>query len=157
MTATVRRAESPDDVAAVRGLFLDYLRFIEDYLGQSLGFQGTEREFADFPQTYHALWLGDVDGRPAGAVGLKQFDETRAELKRLYVRPEGRGAGLGEALCRACIEDATRRGYRTLLLDTDPGLVHANAIYERLGFTDIARYYDNPMDSRFMALELLPR
>jgi len=33
-------------------------------------------------------------------------------------------------------------------------LTHANAIYETLGFQDIEKYYDNPMDSRFMALDL---
>lgn len=154
--STLRRAQTPEDIAAVRAVFLDYLGFIEDYLGQSLDFQGTEREFADFPDTYDALWLASLDGRAVGAVGLKPFDAERAELKRLFVRDAGRGYGLGEALCRACIEGARAAGYRTLLLDTDPGLGHANAIYERLGFADTERYYANPMDSRFMALPLGP-
>jgi len=34
------------------------------------------------------------------------------------------------------------------------GLIHANAVYEALGFEDIEKYYDNPMDSRFMGLAL---
>jgi carbonic anhydrase len=151
---TIRRATTPDDITAVRHVFLDYLRFIEDYLGQSLDFQGTEKEFADFPHTYDALWLAEANKQVVGAVGLKPFDAGRAELKRLYVRPTGRGLALGNALCRACIEGAKAAGYHTLLLDTDKGLTHANAIYERLGFIDIDRYYDNPMDSRFMALRL---
>lgn len=149
-------AETPAQILAVREVFLDYLRFIEAYLGQSLDFQGTEREFADFPQTYDALWLAEIDGKAVGAVGLKPFDEGRAELKRLYVRPEGRGYGIGLALCEACSLAARAHGYETLLLDTDNGLTHANAIYERLGFRDIERYYNNPMDSRFMALSLSP-
>ena len=154
MSARVRLAETDDETGAVRALFLDYLRFIEAYLGQSLDFQDTEREFADFPHTYHALWLAELDGRAVGAVGLKPFDAARGELKRLWVAPEARGHGLGEALCRACVEAARARGYRALLLDTDRGLVHANAVYERLGFADVPRYYDNPMDSRFMSLDL---
>ena len=154
MPATVTPATTPSDIAAVRAIFLDYLRFIEAYLGQSLSFQGTEAEFADFPQRYDALWLARVGGEPVGAVGLKPFAPGEAELKRLYVLPAGRGHGLGEALCRACVEGARAHGYARLLLDTDRGLTHANAVYERLGFTDVPKYYDNPMDSRFMALEL---
>jgi carbonic anhydrase len=151
---TILRAETPEQIAAVKALFLDYLRFIEDYLGQSLAFQGTDSEFADFPHTYDALWLANHADKPVGAVGLKPFKDKAAELKRLWVSPNARGHGLGEALCRICIEGAKAQGYTRLLLDTDRGLSHANAVYERLGFRDIDRYYDNPMDSRFMALDL---
>jgi ribosomal protein S18 acetylase RimI-like enzyme len=150
----LKRATSPDDIAQVKALFLDYLRFIETYLGQSLSFQGTETEFADFPHTYDALWLATLDDVPSGAVGLKPFEPGTAELKRLWVSPDARGHGMGEALCVACIEGARAHGYTRLLLDTDRGLTHANSVYERLGFVDIDRYYDNPMDSRFMALSL---
>ena len=46
-------------------------------------------------------------------------------------------------------------GYSQMFLDTDPGLTHANSVYEALGFEDIDRYYDNPMGcSRYMALKL---
>jgi GNAT superfamily N-acetyltransferase len=147
-------AQTPEDIARVKALFLDYLRFIEDYLGQSLSFQGTDSEFADFPHTYDALWLAMLDGEAVGAVGLKPFEKDTAELKRLWVDPKARGHGFGEALCAACIQGARDHGYKRLLLDTDRGLGQANAIYERLGFTDIDQYYDNPMESRFMALDL---
>lgn len=150
----IKPATTSADTAHVKALFLDYLRFIETYLGQSLSFQGTEAEFADFPHTYDALWLARLHETPVGAVGLKPFKPGTAELKRLWVAPDGRGYGIGEALCRAVIKGARDRGYQRLLLDTDPGLSHANGVYERLGFRDIDRYYDNPMDSRFMALDL---
>lgn len=150
----IQRATTPADIAHVKALFLDYLRFIERYLGQSLSFQGTGTEFADFPQTYDALWLAQLRGTPIGAVGLKPFAPGTAELKRLWVAPEGRGLSIGDALCRAVIDGARDQGYQRLLLDTDRGLTHANSIYERLGFRDTDKYYDNPMDSRFMALEL---
>ncbi len=47
----ILQAKTDEQIAAVKALFLDYLRFVEAYLGQSLSFQGTESEFADFPQT----------------------------------------------------------------------------------------------------------
>jgi len=75
-------------------------------------------------------------------------------LKRLYCKPVGRGYGLGLKLSQAAVNHARALGYEQMYLDTDQGLIHANAIYEALGFQDIDKYYDNPMDSRFMALGL---
>ena len=89
------------------------------------------------------------------ACGLKPFKPGICELKRLYCRPNGRGHNLGLKLTETTIIEARQQGYKQIYLDTDPGLTHANAIYEALGFADIERYYDNPMGcSRYMALKL---
>ncbi len=152
---TLSQATSPEDIAAVKSIFTEYMRFIEDYLGESLNFQGTEKEFAEFPYIYDALFLAKLDDRPVAACGIKPFKEGVCELKRLYCRPAGRGQKLGLKLTEASIADARARGYKQMFLDTDPGLTSANAVYEGLGFTDIERYYDNPMGcSRYMALTL---
>ena len=88
------------------------------------------------------------------ACGIKPFKDNICELKRLYCRPNGRGFGLGLKLCQASLKTAKEIGYDMIYLDTDHGLIHANTIYEKLGFRDIEKYYDNPMDSRFMGLAL---
>ena len=147
-------AATANDIAAVRALFLEYLKFVESYLGQDLSFQGTEKEFADFPQTYDALFLATLNGEPVAACGLKPFKPGICELKRLYCKPAARGHGLGLTLSQATIKKARAIGYAKIYLDTDHGLIHANAVYEALGFKDIEKYYDNPMDSRFMWLAL---
>ena len=154
MGLSFARATTAPDIAAVRAIFAEYLRFVETYLGQSLSFQGTEKEFADFPQTYDTLILAKLDGAPVAACGIKPLRDDICELKRLYCRPEGRGRGAGLTLSQRAIEEARGLGYRHMYLDTDAGLTHANAIYEELGFRDIEKYYDNPMDSRFMGLKL---
>jgi len=146
--------QDPEDIAAVRALFLEYLQFVERYLGQDLSFQGTDKEFADFPETYDALFLGTRGGKPVAACGLKPFEPGICELKRLYCRPAARGLGLGLKLSEAALTEARALGYQYIYLDTDHGLIHANGIYETLGFKDIEKYYDNPMDSRFMGLAL---
>ncbi len=151
---SIIRAETARDIAAVRELFLEYLQFVERYLGQNLSFQGTEKEFADFPQTYDALFLAARGHEPVAACGVKPFKPGICELKRLYCRPAARGHGLGLQLCKAAIIGARGLGYKHIYLDTDHGLIHANGIYEALGFQDIEKYYDNPMDSRFMGLAL---
>ena len=155
MNPVIRRATSEADVQSVKDIFLEYMAFIEDFLGESLCFQGTDDEFKNFPQTYDALLLATLDGAPVAACGVKPFKDGICELKRLYCRPEGRGYNLGELMTRESLNMARKLGYKHMYLDTDPGLTHANRIYEQLGFTDIDRYYENPMGcSRYMALEL---
>ena len=152
---TIKRARTAEEVAAVRGIFEDYLVFIENYLGQSLSFQGTKNEFATFPDVYDALFLAKLNGAAVAACGVKPFKADICELKRLYCRPEGRGHQLGEKLTLMAIEFSKIQNYDHMYLDTDAGLTHANSIYESLGFKDIDRYYGNPMGcSRYMALKL---
>jgi len=154
-SVTIDIAQTADEIAAVKTIFLEYMAFIEDFLGESLNFQGTDKEFADFPNTYDALFLAKVNGEPVAACGLKPFKTGICELKRLYCRPNGRGHQLGLKLTEATLTEARKRGYTEMYLDTDRDLTHANAVYEGLGFEDIDRYYDNPMGcSRYMALKL---
>ena len=154
-SVTIEIAQSLGDIAEVKTIFLEYMAFIEDYLGESLDFQGTDKEFSYFPNTYDALLLAKLNGEPVAACGLKPFKPGICEFKRLYCRPNGRGHQLGLKLTQATITEARNHGYKEMYLDTDPGLTHANAVYETLGFRDIERYYENPMGcSRYMALKL---
>ncbi len=148
-------AETAEDIDAVKSIFLQYLDFIEDFLCQPLDFQGTEKEFSTFPAVYDFLLLAKLDSEPVAACGVKAFKPEIAELKRLFALPGGRGHGLGEKLTIASLEESRSRGFKEMYLDTDPGLTHAVAIYEKLGFTDIPRYYENPMGcSRYMKISL---
>ena len=155
MSISIDIAVSPDDVIAVKAIFLEYLEFIEGFLCQPLDFQGTDKEFSTFPAVYDFLLLAKLDGKPVAACGVKNFKPGISELKRLFARPAGRGHNLGERLTIAAMNEARNRGYKDMYLDTDPGLTHANRIYEKLGFEDIPRYYENPMGcSRYMKISL---
>jgi GNAT superfamily N-acetyltransferase len=127
-------------------------RLVEEYvesLPVDLGFQGIERELADFPGAYEpprgCLLLAFVDARPVGCVAVRSFDEVVCELKRLYVRPEGRRAGLGRKLTEAALEEAARLGYRRMRLDTLPSMDAARSLYRALGFVEIEPYRFNPV------------
>ena len=139
----------------VRALFLEY----QAALGVDLCFQRFDEELSGLPGRYERpdgrLYLALFGAAPAGCVALRRFDETRCEMKRLYVRAPLRGLKLGRALAERVIEDARAAGYRQMLLDTLPAMGSAQALYERLGFRDTLPYCFNPVPgARYMALTL---
>lgn len=87
------------------------------------------------------LLLGAFDGGElVGAVQLNRSDagngRHRAEVRRLVVRADRRGAGVGRALMEAVVEAARSLGLRLLWLSTHEG-TDADRIYERLGWTRV--------------------
>ena len=87
-----------------------------------------------------------IDGRVAGCAGLRQEADGIGEVKRLFVRPAYRGHHVGKVLLERIIGDAKAIGYTRLVLDTMPQMAHAVRLYTSLGFRDIPKYNDNPVD-----------
>jgi ribosomal protein S18 acetylase RimI-like enzyme len=153
-TLQIRDAVSAADIVAARELFTEYA----DWLQVDLCFQGFAQELATLPGKYARprgrLYLA---GEPvAGCIALRPLDEDGvAEVKRLYVRPEARGTGLGFALVEAVVRDARAIGYRELRLDTLPTMGDALRLYKRLGFAERSPYYHNPVPGTvYMSLAL---
>jgi len=149
-------AITAEDVQSVSDLFQGYAAS----LPVDLGYQDFAAELAGLPGKYAepkgALLLAcDNAGAPLGCIALRPLDEDVCEMKRLFLKPEARGLGLGRALAEAIIAAARDRGYRELRLDTLPSMTSAIALYEGLGFERIAPYYaPTPDGTVFMALKL---
>lgn len=152
----LKQVESEEEVKQARGLFEEYA----DWLGFNLCFQNFDKELSELPGDYAPpngrLFLALENDQVAGCVALRTIDEGIGEMKRLYVRPQFRGKGLGRTLTETIIEVARDLGYQRLRLDTLPGKMdQAIAMYRSLGFKDIERYYNNPYETAaFMELFL---
>ena len=150
------QVESDEEVEEARRLFEAYA----EWLGFSLCFQNFDKELAELPGDYAPpggrLLLAIANEQVAGCVALRKIGEGIGEMKRLYVRPEFRGKGLGRKLTETIIKAARESGYQRLRLDTLPGKMdQAIAMYRSLGFKDIERYYNNPYEAAaFMELIL---
>lgn len=149
------RAALAGDLPEVRAMVREYV----DWIGLDLAFQEIDPEIDGLPGEYApprgALLVAAGSDRRLGLVGLRPWDGTICEMKRLYVRPEARGRGLARRLILALVDEARRLGYTRMHLDTLPMMRDAQALYEALGFADIAPYYDTPIaGTRFMSRKL---
>lgn len=150
------RARSEDELADVAALFREYA----EWLAIDLCSGNIEREVADLPGSHGppdgCLLLVRQDGRPAGCVALRRFDDDKCEMKRLHVRPAYRGRGIGKALAVEIIDEARRLGYHKMRLDSIADrMAEAVSLYRALGFREIPPYGDHPEGcTLFMELDL---
>jgi ribosomal protein S18 acetylase RimI-like enzyme len=153
---SVRRATTEADLDAARRLFRAYA----ESLAFDLDFQNFEAELDRLPGPYAApdgtLLLAEADDAAVGVVALQPLaDEGACEMKRLYVRPGHRRAGVGRALGEAVVAAARERGYDVMRLDTVASMTAARSLYRSLGFEERDPYYHNPLpDAVFMEMEL---
>jgi putative acetyltransferase len=96
------------------------------------------------------LVFRDDDGRAVACGGIARFDQSRGELKRMYVVPELRGRGLGRRLLVELEQAARRLGYGGVVLETGNLQPEALGLYETSGYERIPCY--PPYDSRALSL-----
>jgi putative acetyltransferase len=138
--------EGAEALASVRILLQEYW----DSFGFTPCFQNFGDEIAGLPGAYAPpggrLALAMVEGQPAGCIALRRLDQRRAEVKRLYARPQFRGFGLGRALLEWVMAEARAAGYSELVGDTMPAMRDALALYNRMGFERCEPYAPKPTE-----------
>ncbi|KAK0947644.1 hypothetical protein LTR29_000901 [Friedmanniomyces endolithicus] len=139
---------NPQDLADIAELFKAYAKS----LNIDLTFQDFDTELANLPGKYAAptgalLLARDAKGEAIGCLALRPLPEPGyCEMKRLYVAPAGRGAGLGRALAEHMVREAVRLGYKVMRLDTLQQMGSARALYASLGFREVEAYYETPIE-----------
>lgn len=141
-------ARTNADLATTREMFVEY----QQWLGVDLCFQDFDNELAGLPGKYAPpggeIFIARDGDSVAGIVAVRPVGEPSAklsEMKRLYVRDDWRGQGLGRTLAEMAITFGANAGYRRMVLDTLPHLKTAKAMYDRMGFIETKPYYENPL------------
>ncbi len=151
----ILQTNTTQNLEFARALFKEYTAS----LGFDLDFQNFKEELANLPGDYTppdgrlliAFWQEQV----TGCVALRKLEDRICEMKRLYVKPQFQGKGIGKALAEAIIEKARKIGYFRMCLDTISSMDRARALYLSLGFKEIAPYRYNPIKgAAFMELGL---
>ena len=151
-----------DRANEVLSLFSEYMDMLlegDPTFAEYLQIQNYDDELRDLSHKYGLpdgrLYLAYWDGELAGSIALRKIDDENCELKRLYIKPKFRRNGIAKALVLRLIDDAREIGYRHMLLDTLPFLQTAIGMYHSIGFYEIDRYNNSPMDtSIYMKFDL---
>jgi DNA-binding MarR family transcriptional regulator/GNAT superfamily N-acetyltransferase len=144
-SASVEVAGEPPDSA-------DAQRCLDAYFGELAtrfegGFDPNKDDSAradDMTPPLGLFVVARLDGDTVGCGGLKRWDKTTGEIKRIWTKPSARGVGVARRVLRALEAAARDMGLKTLRLDTNRALTEAHALYRKDGFREIARFNDNP-------------
>lgn len=140
--------ERPELVEEARALFREY----HEWLGEVVCSVRLAEEIEALPGPYAPpegrLMLATApDGTICGVVGVRPLEGRMArscEIKRLYVRRECRGLGLGRFLAERAVEVAVELGYEEAVLTTLPvTMAGALALYRSLGFEETEPFTDH--------------
>jgi GNAT superfamily N-acetyltransferase len=150
------QAASQEQIDQARAMFREY----ETWMDKALCFRDFEKELTELPGVYAPedgrLLLGFFEDKLAGCVALRRLDENTCEMRRLFLRLEFHGKGLGRELAQKIIDEARSIGYTKMRLNTLPGKMDkALALYRSFGFREIPTYTNYPIPgAMFLELEL---
>jgi ribosomal protein S18 acetylase RimI-like enzyme len=152
----IRRAEYPDDNEIIISLWQEYIAQTK----ANLEFQNNEVEFTRFPKGYEfpegGVFLAEIEGKPAGVIAFRKYNDTICEMKRLFVSPQAQGLGIGKQLVRSLIEHMKASEYEEIRLDVLEEFETARKLYEAFGFKPCDPIAHNPVPgTAFMGLKLV--
>lgn len=141
---------SATDRAALRELLVEYHEWMRTHAGSVYDPDAELAEdFESLDDDEVWAWLAERGGTPCGCVLLYGLSDELAEFKRLWVTPDARGEGVGEALVLSCLETAAEAGYDRMGLTTPPWSTAAHELYESLGFERTGAYPETKLPERY--------
>ena len=153
----IHQAKTEEDRSQVRELFWEYLQWANERLNEEFDVNFDiesmlERDMAEleiFSPPHGRLLLATEGSQAAGIACLKRIREDMGEIKRMYVRPEYRGSGIGRALLEALLAEAQQIGYPSVRLDSTRFMTAAHSLYRSAGFQEIEPYPESEIPSEF--------
>jgi len=130
--------------ALAHELLTEYFSYRAESFPTPSGYVTTYPVSEQFEPPRGVFLLIEDAGRVLGCGGIRQLSSGRFEVKHLWVRPQGRGAGLGRQLVAELERCAREWGASELVLDTNESLAAAGGLYRSSGFETCEPYNDNP-------------
>ena len=155
----IYQVKTHDDIEVTRSILGEYLSSRESddsiFPKELQAFRKQIAELpAEFAETRGCLLLAEYGEQSVGCVGLREIGDGICEMKRLYVKPQFRGQGIGKTLAKKVIEKAKEIGYACMRIDTFNEA--AKTLFVSLGFYKIEPYRYNPIEGvEFMELKLI--
>lgn len=103
-----------------------------------------------------AFFVAYEEGRPVGCGALRRLSPGVGEIKHVWVHPDARRLGLARRLLKALEQEALRRDWPTVRLDTHATLTEARAMYRSCGYTEIPAYAEHVYASHWFEKRLMP-
>jgi GNAT superfamily N-acetyltransferase len=111
--------------------------------------EGDMLDLEKFYPPHGRLLLAEMDDRIVGLACLHRIGEDIGEVKRMYVRNEYRGLGIGRTLLERLIEEAKEMGFPKVQLDSARFMEAAHALYRSNGFYEIDPYPESEIPEEF--------
>lgn len=146
MNITLENPDQPDVIALI-GELDEYLYAL--YPADSV--YALDISSLKRPEVLFAVARG-ADGAAIGCCAMLVTPEY-GEVKRMYVRPAGRGQGVSHKLLDLLEAEAAARGCRLFMLETGPDNPEALGLYKRRGYTERGPYGDYPDDPYSVFME----
>ena len=171
---TIAAATAAEVSAVVDPLFHEYGEWLAERLAQDAAITFTDTDLARHHDGFRGelprllgprgrLLVARLDDTPVGVGALKPVDETTAEIKRMYVRPQAQGIGVGRAILARLVLDARAERYTTIRLETLRLMTRAQAMYHAFGFVEVPSFDGSEVANTvlepctiFMQLDLNP-
>lgn len=153
---SIVKAKVEHEYNHAKNLMVEY----SESIGIDLSFQNFDEELKNVVKEYGApdgcLLLAKDGEQFVGCVALRKIDHQICKMKRLYVKPDWKGKGIGKRLATSILKEGKALGYHFMRLDTLSSMKPAVSLYKSLGFYEIDPYYFNPIENTlYMELNLL--
>ena len=130
----------------------------EDYYSSIVGGKKNREGFIPYnlSESISDVLLAYMDGVAVGCAGLKKYNDSDVEIKRVWVEPDYRGRHIATELMDRIEDKAREMGFKRAVLQTRPIMEDAVGLYEKRGYELISNYppYDKLEGAICMALNL---
>lgn len=154
-----------EDVEVAKTLFAEFDSFLKKQLAEYQKFpwaikywQNLDKEVKGLPGNYAfpkgCILIANYKNKTAGCVGLLEESSEVSIMKRLYVREEFRGLGIGKSLVKTIIKHARNVGYKSMCLHTNLLLNPAINLYKSLSFEEVSHNREYPEEIKDLIVHM---